>query len=157
MERHVGQSEDALRDRLKKITYSAAFHTTEQALIFINCAIYTANKKYLEGTIKLPLGDCSLQDGNRVIYRSYKSIALGKTLGWGFYRLNQDTHIQYDSIYYAKVVIQRMPNIVWKKRKYYILTAYPDLRRTVKEEPPRAAPSSSKFLFIFSLKKSNHH
>ncbi|EME8168442.1 hypothetical protein L6057_002674 [Enterococcus faecium] len=157
MERHVGQSEDALRARLEDITYSAAFHTTEQALIFINFAIYTANKKYLEGTIKLPLGDCSLQDGNRVIYRSYKSIALGKTLGWGFYRLNQDTHIQYDSIYYAKVIIQRMPNIVWKKRKYYILTAYPDLRSTVKEEPPRAAPSSSKFLFIFSLKKSNHH
>ncbi|WP_337904985.1 hypothetical protein [Enterococcus lactis] len=145
----MGQTADALQARLKEITYSAAFHTTEQALIFINCAIYTANKKYLEGTIKLPLGDCSLQDGNRVIYRSYKSIALGKTLVWGFYRLNLDNYIQYDSIYYAKVVIQRMPNIVWKKRKYYILTAYPDLRRTVKEEPPRAAPSFSKIFVYF--------
>lgn len=78
--RHIGKTRDDLEARLpenSKLKYVSTFDNIVQALIAINVGIFTANRDYLEGKIKLSLGECSLNSKNRVIYDSVKFISFG--------------------------------------------------------------------------------
>lgn len=138
MARHIGKTEKELKDRFEDqhyLRYSASFYDSAEALIQINSAIYTANQKYLDGKIKVSLGNCSLENStNRIIYESH--IVSDRSLGWGFHKSALGNISQHDFIYYSKVLIQRTNYIVRGKRKYYILTAYPDLKRMIGNASP---------------------
>lgn len=138
--RHIGKTEKELKERLiesEALEYSCTFYDPVQALVYINAAIFTANQKYLDGKIKIPLGTCSLQNNNRIVYKSYSVLSLGKTIGWGFYRKKGSEHFaKYDTIENTLTIIQRTSETVRKKRKYYIVTAYPDLKRLIEETRP---------------------
>ncbi|MFC0460943.1 RNase A-like domain-containing protein [Enterococcus villorum] len=134
--RHVGKTEYELKMRFKEETflkYSATFDNIVQALIAINAGIFTANQNYLDGKIKLSLGDCSFDSQkNRIEYDSENFV----NLGWGVKKLNDDDFKQYNSIRYAKVIIQKTNNKIRKNRKYYIVTAFPNLKRHANEIDP---------------------
>lgn len=140
--RHIGKTEAEIKERLNNtslLKHSSTFDDPVHALIFINAAIFTANQTYLDGPIKLSLGDCHLKtNNNRVIYKSLGSLTQGLSIGWGFYKIKKDNFLRYDTIYYTTVIIQRTKSVIRKKRKYYILTAYPDLKRMMEMTPQSA-------------------
>jgi len=69
---------------------TACFNDPIQALVYINIAIFTANQNYLDGKIKLPLGECHLQTSNdRVIYQSHAYISGIVPNDWGLWRTNE--------------------------------------------------------------------
>ncbi len=136
--KHISKTEEELKARFllnTDLEYSATFHNVVQALIYINAAIFTANQEYLDGSVKIPLGTCSLQTANnRVSYRSHPYLSLGQTIGWGVYKKRETSiYIQHNIIINAKVIIPKTREVIRKNRKYYVLTAYPDLKRKINE------------------------
>lgn len=65
----------------------------------------------------------------RIEYDSLETWPLGR----GVYKIDENTYKPYNSITYAKVIIQKTNQEIRKKRHYYIVTAFPDLKR-YKEE-----------------------
>ncbi|OQO69602.1 hypothetical protein BH747_09770 [Enterococcus villorum] len=130
--RHVGKTEKELKDRFegRNLIYTSTFDNIVQALISINAGIFTANQNYLDGKTKLPLGDCSFDSQkNRIEYDSEDFL----NVGWGIHKISKDKYDHYGSIGYAKVIIQKTNNKIRKNRKYYIVTAFPNLQRHVEE------------------------
>ncbi|AND73735.1 hypothetical protein A6P53_11475 [Enterococcus hirae] len=131
--RHVDKTESELQQRLegsKRLKHASSFYDIFQTLIAINSGIYTANQRYLDGKIKVPLGECSFDSTkNRIEYDSFKAWSLGR----GVYKIDDNRYKPYNSITYAKVIIQKTNQKIRKKRHYYIVTAFPDLKR-YKEE-----------------------
>ncbi|WP_307725295.1 RNase A-like domain-containing protein, partial [Enterococcus villorum] len=133
--RHVGKTEKELKDRFegRNLIYTSTFDNIVQALISINAGIFTANQNYLDGKTKLPLGDCSFDSQkNRIEYDSEDFL----NVGWGIHKISKDKYDHYGSIGYAKVIIQKTNNKIRKNRKYYIVTAFPNLKRHVNEIDP---------------------
>lgn len=131
--RHIGKTEKELQQRLEGSTFllhASTFYDPVQALIAINAGIYTANQRYLDGKIKAPLGECSFDSTkNRIEYDSDQLWSFG----WGLYEIRKYEYKYYDSITYTKVIIQKTNQEIRKKRHYYIVTAFPDLKRYKKE------------------------
>lgn len=138
---HIGKNHGELKGRLDishDLNYTSTFNDPIQALVYINIAIFTANQNYLDGKIKLPLGECRLQKSNdRVIYQSHAYISGIVPNGWGLWRTveGKNDYLPVSNITYSCVVIQRTRNVIRKKRKYYILTAYPDLKKMIEMNP----------------------
>ena len=133
--RHVGKTEKELKDRFegRNLIYTSTFDNIVQALISINAGIFTANQNYLDGKTKLPLGDCSFDSQkNRIEYDSEDFL----NVGWGIHKISKDKYDHYGSIGYAKVIIQKTNNKIRKNRKYYIVTAFPNLKRHANEIDP---------------------
>ena len=75
---------------------TACFNDPIQALVYINITIFTANQNYLDGKIKLPLGECHLQTSNdRVIYQSHAYISGIVPNGWGLWRTNEPANSRF--------------------------------------------------------------
>ncbi|MDB1678133.1 MULTISPECIES: RNase A-like domain-containing protein [Enterococcus] len=131
--RHVGKTRAELEARLPehgKRKYASTFDNIVQALIAINVGIFTANRDYLGGKIKLSLGDCSFDSKmNRVIYSSVQIIPFG----WGLHKKAKNEYDYHSLIRRTKVIIQKKNTIIRKKRKYYIVTAYPDIQKSLQD------------------------
>ncbi|MBO1301314.1 MULTISPECIES: RNase A-like domain-containing protein [unclassified Enterococcus] len=152
--KHIGKNNGELKNRLDlspKLNYTSTFNDPIQALVYINIAIFTANQNYLDGKIRLPLGECHLQTSNdRVIYQSHAYISGIVPNGWGLWRIveGKNEYLPVSNITYSRVIIQRTRNVIRKKRKYYILTAYPDLKRMIEMNPLIAGSIYKKLIYI---------
>ncbi|WP_165006445.1 MULTISPECIES: RNase A-like domain-containing protein [unclassified Enterococcus] len=147
LERHSRQSWTALEQRMKekeRLNQHASFYNCAQALVMINYAIWTAkNQELLAGSSKLNLGNCTLQKpkNDRIRYESHGYLSLGLSLGRGIERIHvagaDDEFKRHNHISYARVIIQKTNEIIRKNRRYYILTAFPDLERQLQENPQK--------------------
>lgn len=66
---------------------------------------------------------------NRVIYSSVEFIPFG----WGLHKKAKNEYDYHDLIRRTKVIIQKKNTIIRKKRKYYIVTAYPDIQKSLQD------------------------
>ena len=143
LELHSGQSWSDLERRLDANSYisnHASFYNALQSLVIINYGIWSAkNQGLLTGSSKLNFGHCHLQPNNqkRIRYESYGYLSFGLSLGRGVERIRvagiDDIFNRHNHIVYARVIIQKTKTIVRKNRRYYILTAFPDLERQLQK------------------------
>ena len=66
---------------------------------------------------------------NRVIYSSVQIIPFG----WGLHKKAKNEYDYHSLIRRTKVIIQKKNTIIRKKRKYYIVTAYPDIQKSLQD------------------------
>ena len=134
---HVIQNWDTLLTRIKddsELKYTTSFHNALQALLMANYAIWTAkHENLLAGDKGFDLGYCNLpENSNSISYRSYGQLSLGVSLGFGLsVSPISEQFDRHEHIPYAKVMIRKTKQAVRKNRKYFIVTAFPDLERTV--------------------------
>ncbi|MGG5338792.1 hypothetical protein IGJ48_001487 [Enterococcus pernyi] len=134
---HVIQNWDTLLTRMKgnsNIKYTSSFNNALQALLIVNYAIWTAkHENLLAGDKGFDLGYCNFpENSNTISYRSYGILSLGQSLGIGLSKTPiLDKFDRHEHIPYAKVMIRKTKQAVRKNRKYFIVTAFPDLERTI--------------------------
>lgn len=139
---HVIQNWDTLLTRMEgddELKYTTSFHNALQALLIVNYAIWTAkHENLLAGDKGFDLGYCNLpENSNSISYRSYGQLSLGVSLGFGLSKTTIPNQFdRHEHIPYAKVMIRKTKQAVRKNRKYFIVTAFPDLERTVQGWSP---------------------